>query len=173
MTRAALILSTPTERLRAARKPYQRVAVDKRVKHGHGSAGESLTYSSWYNMRTRCENPRATQYALYGGRGIAVCARWADFTNFLADMGERPSAGHTLDRYPNKDGNYEPGNCRWATQSEQCRNKRTSRPVERSDGARYPSMAHAADAVGGSHKGIWDACNGKAKTHRGFGWSYA
>lgn len=80
-------------------------------------------------MRDRCRNPRASAYALYGGRGISVCARWDKFENFLADMGERPggpkgSVGyHSLDRIDN-DGNYEAGNCRWATPSEQRRNQR-------------------------------------------------
>jgi hypothetical protein len=77
-------------------------------------------------MRDRCTNPRHHAYALYGGRGIAVCARWESFENFLADMGERP-AGTSLDRYPNKDGNYEPGNCRWATDVEQANNTRANR----------------------------------------------
>lgn len=66
------------------------------------------------------DDPR---YVNYGGRGIAVCERWLDYPTFLADMGERPS-GMTLDRYPNGAGNYEPGNCRWATPHEQMVNSR-------------------------------------------------
>jgi len=71
----------------------------------------------------RCTNPNATGFNSYGGKGITVCDRWLNsFENFLADMGPRPD-GCTLDRYPNNHGNYEPGNCRWATHSEQRRNQ--------------------------------------------------
>ena len=73
-------------------------------------------------MRNRCTNPNNTNYKNYGGRGIKVCERWDDFTVFIADMGERPE-GKTLDRIDN-DGNYEPSNVRWATRSEQQKNKR-------------------------------------------------
>lgn len=73
-------------------------------------------------MIQRCTNPAATGFENYGGRGIAICERWRDYQNFLDDMGERPT-GLTLDRIDN-DRNYEPGNCRWATWSEQMRNRR-------------------------------------------------
>ena len=75
-------------------------------------------------MRQRCSNPKAGKWSYYGGRGITVCDRWSSFKNFLADMGRRPGAGYSIDRIDN-DGNYEPGNCRWATQGEQRRNSRT------------------------------------------------
>ena len=72
-------------------------------------------------MVQRCTNPNNHKWPRYGGRGITVCERWRTYENFLADMGPRP-AGMTLDRYPNNDGNYEPGNCRWATPTEQQNN---------------------------------------------------
>ena len=83
------------------------------------------THNSWATMIQRCNNPKAPNWKSYGGRGIGVCDRWKDFINFFADMGSRPK-GTTLDRYPNKYGNYEPGNCRWATLLEQRNNTRAN-----------------------------------------------
>ena len=103
-----------------------------RFRHGHS---DSPTYTSWSNMIRRCEDARHPSFDCYGGRGITVCARWRqDFAAFLADMGERP-VGKTLDRYPNNDGNYEPGNCRWATPKEQRANSH-SQPPQRAEGRR-------------------------------------
>lgn len=101
------------------------------VTHGRTrgrSAGEyDPTYTAWFNMHQRCSNPqRAKDYAKYAARGITVCERWRSFENFLADMGARPSPGLSLDRI-NNDGNYEPGNCRWATASQQNTNRRPFR----------------------------------------------
>lgn len=84
-------------------------------------------YSSWRSMRERCQNPNSKYYPRYGGCGIVICERWQTFENFREDMGLRPSLKHTIDRYPNNDGNYEPGNCRWATKKEQSRNTKTNR----------------------------------------------
>jgi hypothetical protein len=96
-----------------------------RRKHGHAALGQqSPEYRCWVDLKQRCTNPRNRRYADYGGRGIAVCERWLNsFTAFLADMGQRPGPEYSLDRVDN-DGPYAPGNCRWATQSEQQRNRR-------------------------------------------------
>jgi hypothetical protein len=88
----------------------------------HGRANKDRTYKSWKEMRRRCLNLNADQYKWYGGRGITICARWSDFENFVADMGERPS-GTSLDRI-NPDGPYEPQNCRWATAKQQAETNR-------------------------------------------------
>jgi hypothetical protein len=94
--------------------------------HGHTKKKNSYrtpTYISWMNMKDRCYNPNYKGFPRYGGRGIKVCDRWRDsFENFLADLGERP-LGRTLDRI-NNNGDYEFGNCRWATKSEQNYNRR-------------------------------------------------
>lgn len=74
-------------------------------------------------MIQRCINPNDPAWKYYGGRGIKVCQRWMQFENFLADMGLRPP-GLTIDRYPNNNGDYEPGNVRWATMKEQAANRR-------------------------------------------------
>jgi len=85
-------------------------------------SSQSPIFRTWANMRQRCYNPNSPQYPNYGGRGISICERWNDFNTFVQDMGPRPD-GHSIDRI-DVDGNYEPSNCRWATNSEQLSNRR-------------------------------------------------
>jgi hypothetical protein len=99
------------------------------LRHGHTRLyQETRTYRIWRNMTARCRRANHPDYPDYGGRGVTVCERWKTFDNFLADMGECPT-GMQIDRFPNNNGNYEPGNCRWATGSQNCRNKRNNHLV--------------------------------------------
>ena len=109
------------------------------------------TKRSFREMHQRCGNPNSDKWKWYGGRGITVCERWASFDNFLSDMGERP-AGKTLDRV-NVNGNYEPGNCCWATPLEQGANKRNNRLL--TIGGETMHMAEASRRYGVKQGTIW------------------
>lgn len=100
--------------------------LEKWPKHGNYMTPE---HRSWTSMRLRCNNPNATSYQNYGGRGIKICDRWdKSFVNFLTDMGKKPTNKHSLDRIDSK-GNYEPSNCRWVTIHVQAANHRNSNSI--------------------------------------------
>lgn len=125
-------------------------------KHGDSTTPE---YRSWAGMRKRCYDQNYPGYKYYGARNITVCERWRNsYEAFLSDMGRKPSPGHSLDRIDN-DGNYHPDNCRWATRSEQNRNKRkgqygpnnrtwscVGRPIT-INGVMYRSLTNACKAL--------------------------
>jgi hypothetical protein len=105
---------------------------NSRTRHGHTKRSlpgkRTKTYGVWNHMLSRCRNPNVINYERYGARGIKVCERWQIFDNFLEDMGEPPE-GTSIDRIDNN-GNYEPGNCRWATLKEQNRNRRNNIKID-------------------------------------------
>lgn len=98
----------------------------------HGESGKDTRtreYAIWAGIITRCENPKTSKYHRYGGRGISVCPEWrASFSAFLKDMGRCPK-DHSIDRFPNPDGNYEKSNCRWATIFQQANNRCSNRHI--------------------------------------------
>lgn len=104
------------------------------ISRSHGFY-KTPTHNSWRKMRERCSNTPSAKaqhnWKHYGGKGIKVCDRWQKFVNFLADMGERPE-GHTIDRI-NSDGDYEPGNCRWATMEVQNRHAYRSKNRDKTE----------------------------------------
>jgi hypothetical protein len=114
-------------------KPEATSAWNREAKFIHGAAvggQETREYRVWSSMKTRCYNPKSNNFKYYGGRGIKVCERWmagenglSAFECFFADMGPRPSSRHSIDRFPNRNGDYEPSNCRWATPKQQAQNK--------------------------------------------------
>lgn len=111
------------------------------------SQAHKSEYNAWKDMISRCSDSKNKSYHRYGGRGIKVCGQWAaSFETFLRDIGQRPSARYSLDRWPDKNGNYEPENCRWATRKQQQRNMRSNRLIT-IDGQSKP-MAEWAEVAG-------------------------
>lgn len=132
---------------------YGDVSVVNPVPSKHGAARRVVPnaseYGVWKAMKQRCLNLRAPAYQGYGAKGVTVCPQWvSSFESFLVDVGRRPSLIHSLDRYPNRHGNYEPGNVRWATPSEQARNSDRAVLLTLGDVSMY--ITDWADAVGTS-----------------------
>lgn len=97
-------------------------------KHLESGVNETAEYGIWRCMINRCTSPTNRNYKRYGKRGVTVCDRWRySYANFLQDVGRRPSSLHTLDRFPDPSGSYEPKNVRWATPTQQARNRTNSR----------------------------------------------
>jgi hypothetical protein len=107
---------------------------------------------AWYNMIARCTDPEHDWFRHYGGRGIKVCQRWSTFAQFSTDMGPRPSRRHSLDRI-DVNGNYEPGNCRWATVEEQANN--TTRTVLVTYKGETKTVAQWANEIGIRRGLLW------------------
>lgn len=117
----------------------------------HGLTG-TPEYRVWGGMWTRCRNKHEQSFQHYGARGIQVCDRWRSFEHFLADMGPRPSAEHSIDRL-DVNGDYTPENCRWATQTDQARNRRTNRIIEHDGETR--TLAEWSELTGISIGTLW------------------
>lgn len=123
-------------------------------KHGWFGTPE---YQAWRSMLKRCGNPSDASYQRYGARGITVCDRWREsFQNFIDDMGPKPTAEHSLDR-KNNDGPYDPGNCQWATRSQQQSNRCSVRFLE-FNGERIP-LAHWSKRTGISRSTLLQRIN--------------
>lgn len=120
------------------------------ARHGAKSGGRvAPEYTAWQQMRDRCQNVHSKNYPYYGGRGISVCARWdGSFAEFLADVGARPSSRHTIDRIETN-GNYEPGNVRWATRAEQSKNRRPFSMIGKSPLIQWIAANGIRDSISG------------------------
>ena len=124
------------------------------LRHGHNCRGKrSSEYEIWAGIKQRTGNQASKLYHYYGGRGVTMCARWHDdFESFLNDVGLRPSVHHSLDRVDNSKG-YQPGNVRWATRTEQSRNRRnnivvTFRGID-------VCLSEACEMAGQPYKRVW------------------
>lgn len=125
------------------------------VVHGHAGRGRRTpSYNSWRAMKSRCYYPAHPFFSEYGGRGIRVCDDWQIFDGFLADMGERPSLRHSIDRI-DVNGHYEPQNCRWATLEQQRWNRR-----DMAAGPAWPSDEPAGSPIKAELFGSGDPIDG-------------
>jgi len=144
----------------------------KSIRKTHGMSGTKI-FNIWHGIKDRCNNPRDTAYRYYGGRGVSYCKEWESFENFYRDMGDMPTTDHTIDRI-DVNGDYEPGNCRWATRSEQMKNRRPydnwnqkipHSEVEHIRDSKESSQV-LADRYGVSYKHICAIRNGSARSSR-------
>jgi hypothetical protein len=148
------------------REVDRKKCIDMSYKHGNAARGQKRSeYSTWTDIKKRCHNPKATRFNHYGGRGIKVCDRWLEpdgrgFVNFLADMGPKPSTKHSIDRI-DVNGHYCPKNCRWATNKEQCNNKRNN--VLITANGKTQTLTQWADELG--------VCFGSLASRVRYGWS--
>jgi hypothetical protein len=132
----------------------------------HGESGRNMTpeYRAFCGMWTRCGNSRTKDFRLYGERGITVCRRWKSYSNFLNDMGRKPSPKHSLDRIDNSKG-YRPSNCRWATAKEQARNSRKVKLTQADVAAIRASTGSSSSLAakfGVSRGHVWGVRTGRA-----------
>lgn len=111
-------------------------------------------YASWKHMKSRCMSPSNDGYKDYGGRGVSVCQEWIAFEGFWKDMGDTWREGLSIDRYPDVNGNYEPGNCRWATPKEQGNNRRTNVMVKGPNGEPM-TVTQASEAYGIDRRAVY------------------
>ena len=126
--------------------------VDTCATQNRASALHPRELHTWHGMFGRCERPSSNRFESYAGRGISICERWRDFDLFLADMGEASGPEYSIERIDN-DGDYEPGNCRWATPIEQARNRRTTRWV--TFRGETLSLAEWAERLGANYQLLW------------------
>lgn len=148
----------------------ERVSKAKTI-HGQYKSSE---YRSWESIKARCYNLKNKQFKDYGGRGITVCDRWKDsFENFFSDMGPKPSSKHSIDRI-DVNGNYEPENCKWSTDTEQARNRRKQKDVKLIDqegqeyliaGGLVKQFCKDAEL---DNSNVYAMLNGKLKHHKGW-----
>jgi hypothetical protein len=144
------------ERHEEYHRQYRKDHHEKRLKYMRDWYEGHPSFLPWRGMLIRCLDPRSKAWNHYGGRGIKVCERWQGengFENFKADMGPRPSRKHSIDRFPDNDGNYEPGNTRWATAKQQGRNRRDN--VKITIGDRTMCISEWAEEAGLSIMTVW------------------
>lgn len=151
------------QRWRIHGDPLRYTPRSQRIKHGHAREGKiSSEYYSWAAIINRITNPNNHAYRHYGGRGIKIDPRWLNFKNFLADVGPKPSPKHSIVRYPDRNGNYEPGNVRWATSLQQCNN--TARNIRWTFNNKEQTVAEWAREIGLKYQTLADRV-------RRYGWT--